>query len=169
MNESEIIQRFEQNHREFLKKVGEQPAATGAQLLEAGQYAELEAYTEVFGDAFGDLYKTMLRHLDFDLAKQCRANIQQTELNSIVEEFKAEFKAIISFLVDLSLFKAFPIMRRVQDAERRLYRELMGKRERRYKLSFFPVDNDGNFSAPDGVDIFAIPASEVVAGFEDVT
>lgn len=167
---NEIIQRFEQNHRRFLQKVGEHPVSMGAQLVDAGQYAEFEAYTEVFGEAFGQLYKGILsRVVDFDVAKQCRANIQQTELNPIVEEFKAEFKAILSSLVEIPFFEALFITKEVQRVEIRLVRELVGKRERWYRVRHFPIDDEGNFCVPEEVVIFDRPSNEFIAGYEEIT
>lgn len=164
---NEIIQRFEENHRKFVEKVKEQPASIGAQLLNAGQYAEFEAYAGVFGEAFGQLYKGALDRVNFDVAKQCRANIQQTELNPIVEEFKAKFKAILSSLVELPFFEAVCITREVQEVEVRLVREFIGKKERRYRLSQFPIDDEGNFCAPDGTHILRL-SKRFVVGFEEI-
>lgn len=161
----EILSRFEQNHKKFLEKVQKQSMSVGAQMLEAGQYAEFEAYTEVFGKAFGEIYKGALgRLIGFDTAYQCRLDIQKTELNSVIEDFKVEFKSILSSLSGLSFLEALRLTMEVQRCEAKLGRELIGRVERRYKLSYWSVGEDDIFLAPDGAIILGFSLGGFIGG-----
>lgn len=167
----EILKRFEANYRRFLERVKEYAAPIGTQLLMAAQQVEVEAYSEVFGEAYTVFYKGMIGAVfDLSVLERIWAEVKGSEHSVVVDEFKSGFREVLLQMVGLPVFEAITIAGEAQRLEVRLAREFSGVKERRYALASWPIEK-GHFTAPAGWNFLGYKGTlsgDYVVGFKEV-
>lgn len=169
----ELVKRFETNYRRFLERIREHPAPMGAQLMLAAQHTEAEAYEEAFGEAYMELYWGVIvaGGLGLDFVEKARAQIKETPLNEIVEQFKDGFLEVLVEVAKMPVFEAISYGTEFRRAEARLADEMSPQGETRFKLTYWPVQG-WYFSVPWGWHIIGYERTaflgERVIGYKEV-
>ena len=142
--DDELVETYRQNHKRLFERVLSLQAPLGPQLLFAGQQAEREAYEEVFGEAFRQIYDSFITKISLggsiEIIEKSREQVRGTEVANLVEEFKATFKSVLEQLKTCPLKQLMTITTQLQIVEEEIVNQLLPKVETRYKVKTLPFE-----------------------------